>query len=72
MQVFYTKYQNGKGIKTDYQKAMTWYHNAADAGSIDGKNNIASMYETGKGVKKDLRKALEWHQKADETIDSTK
>jgi len=50
---------------------MNYYEKAANAGSANGMNNIASMYEEGKGVEIDTKKAAEWREKANE-IDSTK
>ncbi|EFC41815.1 predicted protein [Naegleria gruberi] len=57
-------YQNGKGDKQDYSKAMEWYLKAAENGHSASQFQIGWLYKHGKGVKQDYSKAMEWYLKA--------
>lgn len=54
-------YQNGIGIKSDYQIAIYNYTEAANLGSVLAMNNLGFMYEHGIGVPKNYRLALDWY-----------
>ena len=51
-------------VMQDYGKALEYYQQAADAGSIDALGTIGYMYVMGEGVEQDYAKALEYYQKA--------
>jgi TPR repeat protein len=64
-------YNEGKGVKKDYQKAVYWYKKAAklfkkaaNQGNADAQCKLGDMYYYGKGVKKDYQKAVYWYKKA--------
>ena len=57
-------YEQGKGVRRDYLKAMEYYLKAADMGSPEGMFNVGELYERGMGVEKDIAKAAEWYKKA--------
>ena len=59
-------YDNGRGVKQDYIKAVEWYQRAAEQGVADAQYNLGVMYYNGQGVKQDYIKAVEWYQKAAE------
>ena len=57
-------YENGIGVKQDYDKAIFWYTEAAKQGDTNAQNNLGLMYENGDGVEKNLEKAIYWYNKA--------
>jgi len=57
-------YQLGNGVSQDYQQAMTWYRQAADAGNAVASKNVGVMYENGYGVPQDYQQAMWWYSKA--------
>lgn len=57
-------YDEGKGVKKDYAKAMELYQKACDNGNALGCRKMGKLYEDGSGVKKDLNKAVESYEKA--------
>lgn len=57
-------YRSGDGVPQSYDKALSWYRKAADAGSAAGMDRIGYFYETGKGVAEDDQQAFGWYQKA--------
>ncbi len=48
----------------DYEKAMIFYHMAADAGHRIAMKYLATAYLKGAAVKQDYEKARHWYQKA--------
>jgi uncharacterized protein len=63
-------YQNGRGVKKNYKKAIEYYHRCIELKESNGMKNLADMYGVGIGVKKDLNKAIELYEKALEYDDS--
>lgn len=59
-------YRLGRGVTQDYQQAVSFYREAADAGNAAGMNNLGWMYYNGGGVKKDYAQAVTWYRKAAE------
>ncbi len=57
-------YENGHGVKMDYQKSFEFYERAANLGHINSMVVIGEGYEKGLVVPKDIVKAVEWIQKA--------
>lgn len=57
-------YDNGHGVRQDYQKAIEWYTKAAHQGIVGAQYNLGVMYYKGKGVSQDYHKAYEWYTKA--------
>ena len=57
-------YEDGHGVKQDYEKAMEWYLKAAEQGDAWSQKNIGNMYYNGTGVNRDLQEAKKWFQKA--------
>jgi len=57
-------YDNGKGVKKDYKKAVELYNKACDGGLADGCNNLGRMYAHGKGVKMDMTRAMGYARRA--------
>ena len=53
-------YQNGQGVKKDFQLAIKYYEEAARNGELSSLNALANMYRTGDGVPKDEKKADEY------------
>jgi hypothetical protein len=58
------KYNYGRGVPKDLEKAAAFYQKAADQGHADAQNNLAALYENGQGVPKDWSKAAELCKKA--------
>lgn len=57
-------YRNGRGVDLDEQKAMAWYHIAAEQGNVSAKHRIGSMHYMGQGGPLDVQKAAAWFRKA--------
>jgi len=58
------RYEAGKGVKRDLDKAADWYRKAAEKGFIDAQTNIGIMYYDGQGVPRDHSEAAKWFQLA--------
>ena len=57
-------YNNGFGVKKDFNVAIKWYQLAAEQGYSVAQFNLGGMYAAGRGVPRDDAKAAEWHRKA--------
>ena len=57
-------YEEGKGVRQDFKKALEWYRKGADLGNAAAESGLAGMYRDGKGVTKDLKKAIELYRRA--------
>ncbi len=57
-------YDEGQGVRQDYNKAKEWYEKAADLGSEWAMNNLGAMYHDGKGVRQDYSKARELYERS--------
>ena len=57
-------YADGKGVETDYQKALECYNIAKESGNVEAIYNIAALYYEGKGVAKDRKKAKQLMKEA--------
>ena len=57
-------YENGKGTIRDYNRALSWYLKAAEAGNLSAMVSVGTMYVEGPGVKKDYPRAVTWFRKA--------
>lgn len=54
--------QNGLGVQKDFDKAFTWYENAAKLGSSEGQFYLAKSYAR----HSEFTKAKDWYSKAAE------
>ena len=54
-------YDNGQGVRQDYQEALKWYRRAAEQGIASAQNNLGLMYENGRGVRRDFIRAHMWY-----------
>jgi len=43
-------YENGLGIKRDYDEAVKWYRLAAEQGLAEAQYNLRLMYKSGHGA----------------------
>ena len=57
-------YQNGLGVRQDYEEAVRWYRESADNGNASGQYNLGYMYRHGYGVEQDYDEAVSWWIKA--------
>ncbi len=57
-------YDDGKGVKQDYFKAVEYYQKACGLDNGGGCVNLGVMYDGGKGVRQSDTKALEYYGKA--------
>ena len=57
-------YEQGLGIKPDYEVAAMWYEKAATQGSSRAQINLGSLYERGLGVPQNTVQAMNWYRKA--------
>ena len=60
------RYQNGRGVKMDRNKAAELYESAALQGHVRAMNNLGLMFLEGDGIEKDFEKAWLWLSKAAE------
>lgn len=59
-----TLYENGQGVRRDYDEALRWYRMAAERNFAHAFFALGMMYENGRGVPEDPRQAREWMRKA--------
>ena len=59
-------YRNGRGVKVDYAKAMSWFRKSAEKGDGLAMGLLGLMYIRGEGVKKDAKVSAEWSRKGAE------
>ena len=59
-----TLFKNGKGVSSDYDKAILWYKKAIEQEYAWAYNDLAYLYFEGNGVLKNLEKAFELINKA--------
>jgi TPR repeat protein len=58
-------YEQGLGLKQDYQQAKTWYEKAAGQGNADAQFYLGSLYASGKVTPApDYQQAKTWYEKA--------
>ena len=57
-------YQNGQGVKQDYQKAVQLLQKACDGGEAGGCSLLGVFYETGQGVRQNFSTAKQYYGKA--------
>lgn len=57
-------YYNGRGVSTDFEKAVYWYTKAAEKGNVSAQTYLGICYEGGYGMSKDYEKAIYWYTKA--------
>jgi len=57
-------YYKGIGLPQDYEKALEFYHRAAELGHATAYYNIGIFYDTGEGVKMDEKKARHYWELA--------
>lgn len=55
-------YMNGDGVEQDYEKALTLFMEAYEAGSMKAARYVGMVYEQGLGVEQDYEKAAEYYQ----------
>lgn len=58
------RYENGDGVKKDFNKAFDLYRKAAEAGNADAQYNLGTCYYNGVGTEKDVETGMEWINKA--------
>lgn len=58
------RYEKGKGVEENREKAASLYQKAAEMGLDSAQCALGSCYEYGKGVNIDINKAVEWYRKA--------
>ena len=57
-------YEEGEGIRQNYNMAMKWYQDSADQDDADAQYRIGVLYAQGKGVTKNKQQAQQWYQVA--------
>lgn len=58
------RYEHGRGVAQDYQKAFQLYCMAADRGDSEAYYNLGWMYFNSRGVENDPAVAVGWFKKA--------
>lgn len=57
-------YRHGLGVEKNDEKAIYWYHQAAQNGLVRAQNSLGVMYRFGMGVKRNPKEAAHWLQAA--------
>jgi len=62
-------YYTGDGVKQNYQTAVKWFLNVANAGFASAQHNLGVVYSNGQGVPQNFKEAVKWYRKAAEQGD---
>lgn len=54
------RYRDGNGVARDYEKALKWYRQSADANDPQGLDNVGYMYLRGWGIQQNSETAVEF------------
>jgi len=57
-------YDNGYGVKQDYEEAAKWYGKAAEQGYAEAQHNLGVMYYKGKQIEQNLLEAKKLFKQA--------
>jgi TPR repeat protein len=57
-------YDNGRGVRQDYDEAVKWYRLAADQGDAGAQSNLGVKYDLGRGVPQDHVEAVKGYRLA--------
>ena len=57
-------YEDGTGVRQDYEKALYWYRKSAAQNNSEGQFQLGESYYHGNGVRQDYEKALYWYRKS--------
>ncbi len=60
------RYYKGEDVKQDFDKAVLYFHEAAEQGHAEAQNALGECYYGGEGVKKSNIEAAKWFRKAAE------
>src|SRR5260370_982591 len=58
-------FDEGRGVRQDYQQARQWYEKGAATGNATAMTNLGYLYEHGRGVRQDYQQARRWFAKPD-------
>ncbi|RUL77538.1 tetratricopeptide repeat protein [Dyella choica] len=58
------KYEHGKGVPQDYQRALFWYNESAKQDNGVAEDSLAHMFADGRGVARDIDAAIALFQRA--------
>ena len=53
-------YANGRGVIQDDERAVEWYHRAAEQGHAIAQYDLSWMYQHGRGVSPNFSEAVKW------------
>jgi TPR repeat protein len=57
-------YEGKAGVTTQYQNALTWFQQAANAGNEKAQYYLGLMYYYGQGVQMNYKEAVDWFSKS--------
>jgi TPR repeat protein len=58
------RYENGRGVRKNQQKAFWWWRVAAEHGHPQAQYNLGSMYDNGHGVPQSSQLAVRWYRRS--------
>ena len=65
------RYENGRGVNTDYIEAVKWYKKAAEQGIVAGQCRLGDAYYYGQmDLTENKSEAVKWYRKAAEQGDA--
>jgi TPR repeat protein len=59
-------YEYGKGVRQDYNEAVSWYMRSAHQGCALAQYNLGVCYQYGRGVMPNAAEAMRWFHLANE------
>lgn len=59
-----TYYEDGLGVRQDYEKALHWYKESAKQNNSEGQLQVGRAYYKGQGIEQDYEKARYWYLKS--------
>ena len=58
------RYENGRGVRKNQQKAFWWWRVAAEHGHPQAQYNLGQMYDKGHGVPQSSQLAVRWYRRS--------
>jgi TPR repeat protein len=57
-------YEEGQGVKQNYEEAIKWYRLAAKQGLAGAQSKLGFMYENGNGVMQDYKESVRFYRQS--------
>jgi TPR repeat protein len=57
-------YEEGQGVKQNYEEAIKWYRLAAKQGLAGAQSKLGFIYESGNGIMQDYKEAVKFYRQS--------